>query len=251
MTSGMKKTAALMLSVSALLIVILFCKVDIISAGAQGQPADGPPVVKITAPANNSVASWNSLVNYSIVATYHGKSTQYQELPSNEVLLKTTYVPDVSTMAGKPVLEATPTPAGLLDITNSTCLGCHEFKAKAMGPSFAAIGKRYPQSEATIDTLCQHVRQGSTGVWGQGRMPAQSQLTEDQLHAIVRWIIKDAADPDVNYYVGTKGALRMEAAGTPDLKGRLVLSASYTSPSSGSNTEQSPHGEDVVILSGK
>ena len=211
-----------------------------ISASAKDQGNDGPPIVKITAPKNNSTYGWNSLVNYSIVVSYQGKSTQYQEIPSNEVLLKTTYVPDLSAMTGKPAPAAGPTPAGLLDITNSNCLGCHEFKAKAMGPSFAAIGERYPESQVTIDTLSQHIRAGSTGVWGQGSMPPQTEFTEDQLHAIVLWITKDAANPNVNYYVGTEGTFRMEAAGTPDSKGGIILTASYTSQDRSCQSGASP-----------
>jgi cytochrome c len=252
MASRIKKaSAALMFSVLALSVAFLLCNVHVISAGAKDQGNDGPPIVKITAPKNNSTYNWNSLVNYSIVVSYLGKSTQYQEIPSNEVLLKTTYVPDLSTMAGKPAPAAAPTPAGLLDITNSNCLGCHEFKAKAMGPSFAAIGQRYPESQATIDTLSQHIHEGSTGVWGQGSMPSHTELTEDQLHAIVLWIMKDVANPNVNYYVGTEGTFRMEAAGTPDSKGGIILTASYTNRAPAANPEQAPHGEDTVIVAGK
>jgi cytochrome c len=240
MTSGLEKLAALTFTVLA----FLLCDVHTVSAGAQAQDGDGPPIVKITAPRSNSSYKWGSLVNYSIVVSYQGKTTQYQEIPSNEVLLKTTYVPDVSTIAGKAAPAAAHTPAGLLDITKSKCLGCHDFKAKAMGPSFAAVGQRYPDSQVAIDTLSQHIRKGSTGLWGQESMPAQTELTEDQVHAIVLWIVKDAANPNVDYYVGTEGAFRMEAAGTPDAKGGMILSASYTSP-------QASYGEDTVILQGK
>jgi cytochrome c len=204
---------------------------------------DQPPIVKITAPGNHSTHQWKSLVNYSIVVSYQGKTTQYQEIPANEVLQKTTYVPDLS----KPAPATAHTPAGLLDITRSRCLGCHDFKAKAMGPSFAAVGQRYPDNQSMIDTLSQHIRKGSTGVWGQESMPPQTDLTEDQVHAIALWIVKDAANPNVNYYVGTEGAFRMEATGTPDAKGGMILTASYTSPT----PTDAPYGEDTVILQGK
>jgi cytochrome c len=251
MTSSLKKAAALTFGVLALPFALLLCNVQAISANAKDPGNDQPPMVKITAPRNNSTYRWNSLVNYSIVVSYQGKSTQYQEIPANEVLLKTTYVPDVSTIAGKPAPPAARTPAGLLDITNSKCLGCHAFKAKAMGPSFAAVGQRYPESQVAIDTLSQHIRKGSTGLWGQERMPSQTELTEDQLHAIVLWIMKDAANPNVNYYVGTEGTFRMEAAGTPDSKAGIILTARYTGPALTANPEQAPYGEDTVILEGK
>jgi cytochrome c551/c552 len=252
MMCRIKKTAAAVISgVLASSLGVILCNVHSIGASAEDQGNDGPPVVKITAPKNNSAYGWNSLVNYSIVVSYQGKTTEYQEIPSNEVLLKTTYVPDVATLAGKPAQAAVPTPAGLLDITNFKCLGCHNFKAKAMGPSFAAIGQRYPESQATIDTLSRYIRNGSTGVWGQASMPAQPELTADQVQAIVVWIMKDAADPNVSYYVGTEGTFRMEAPGTPKSTGGMSLTASYTSRVPSANPEQAPHGEDTVNLGGK
>ncbi len=211
---------------------------------------DAPPVVTITAPRNNSAYRWNILVNYSIVVTYRGKSTQYQEIPSNQILLSATYVPDVSTVVGKPASVAGRPPAGLLEIIRSNCLGCHEFNAKAMGPSLAAIAERYGHNQATIDTLSGHIHNGSTGVWGQDSMPPHPELTEDQVHAIVHWIMNNAGDPDVSYYVGTEGAIWMKAPGKPDSKGGMLLTASYSSPGPSANTEQAQYGEDAVIIHG-
>jgi cytochrome c len=242
MTVAMKAAAASMLGAIAL----LSCNVRAVSANAGGPGKDGSPVVKITAPGNNSLHGWNSLVNYSIVVSYQGKSTQYQEIPANEVLLAAAYVPDLSVTAGR---SAAVPPAGLLDIVGSNCLGCHDFKAKAMGPSFAAIAARYPATPATVSTLAEHIRDGSRGVWGQASMSSHSQLTEDQLRAIVLWILKSAADPDVSYYVGTEGAIRMEAPGTPGSKAGMILTASYTAPPA--NPEQAARGEDTAIVRGK
>ena len=208
-----------------------------------------PPVVRITAPASGSRHAWNSLVRYGVVVSYHGRSTQYQEIPASEVLLEAAYVPDLSAAAGKAAPAADPPPAGLLDILRSNCLGCHDFKAKAMGPSFAAVAARYPDSPATVSALSQHIRDGSTGVWGQASMPSHSQMTAGQLHAIVRWILKNAANPSVSYYVGTEGAIRMQAAGTPGPNAGMILTASYTAPAAGPGP--AALGEDSVIVRGK
>ncbi len=245
--SGMKTFAALLFSVSAVSAALLLCGGRAISARAQERGNDGPPVVKITAPGNNSTYSWNSLVSYSIVVTYLGKSTQYQEIPSSEVLLKTTYVPDLS----KTDSASARPPSGLLDIARSGCIGCHQFKARATGPSFAAIAERYPDNQASIDTLSRYIREGSTGVFGQTSMPPHAEFTQDQLHAIAAWIVKEAANPDVNYYVGTEGAIRMQAPAAPDPKGGIILTASYTAPAPPANPEQAPLGEDTVVVHGK
>jgi len=220
-------------------------RVTDVSARSGG--GDEAPVVKITAPANNSAHQWNSLVNYSVVVTYQGKSTQYQEIPSNEVLIKATYVADLSKRVGE--TAAPPVPAGLLEIARSKCVGCHEFKATAMGPSFAAIAARYPDNQASIDTLSRYIREGSTGVWGQGNMPAHPEMTNEQLHAMALWILKEAADPNVNYYSGTEGAFKMEASATPGPNAGLILTASYTAGPA--DRRQDQRGQDTVVVRGK
>ena len=239
-------SAALRFIIPGLLLAFLFDIGYSISVHAK----DDHPAVKITAPKNDSTYKWNTLVNYSVVVSFQGKSTQYQELPSNQVLLTATYVPDLSTVTGKPAPEAGGTPAGLLDIIRSNCLGCHEFNAKAMGPSFAAMAKRYPQNQTTIDTLSGLIRSGSTGMWGPDSMPPHPELTDEQAHAIALWIMKDAANPNVSYHVGTEGSIMMKAPGMPDPKAGMLLKASYTSPIPSANAEQAPYGEDTVILHG-
>jgi cytochrome c len=243
--------AALTFSIPAFLVAFFLCNGQAIPAGPAEHGKDGLPVVKITAPDNNSAYNWNSLVNYSVIVSYQGKSTQYQEIPSNQVLITTTYIPDVAKRAGELGAAAAPIPAGLLDIIRSDCVGCHAFKAKTMGPSFAAIAARYPDGPASMDALSRYIRYGSTGVWGPGRMPPHTELTEDQLHAMVFWIVKDAVNPNVNYYVGTDGAIRMEAPTTPSPKGGMMVTASYTAPVPPADQEQAPHGEDTVIVHGR
>jgi cytochrome c len=247
----LKVAAASSGGVFALLVIVLFTIRHSDSVQAQSASADGPPTVKITAPSNGSTYNWNTLVHYHIVVTYQGKSTEYQELPSNQVLLTATYISDLSKIAVAPASAAGPAPAGLLDILRSNCLGCHQFKAKSTGPSFAAIAGRYPQSQATVDLVSRNIRNGSAGAWGQESMPPHPELTEDQAHAIALWILKNAADPNVSEYVGTEGAIRLEAPGTPDAKAGMMLTASYTSPTPTTNAEQAPHGEDTVMVHGK
>lgn len=231
--------------------VFLLLNFQTSSASAKDQFDDTLPSVNITAPKNNSTYDWNSLVSYNIVVSDHGKSTKYNEIPSNEVLLTTTYVPDLSHMAVNSTQTAKPSPAGLTDIVNSNCLGCHEFKSKAMGPSFFAISKRYPDTESTIDILSQYIRGGSVGVWGQARMPSHPEFTEEELHAISSWIVKDAADPNVNYYVGTEGTFQMESPGKPGPSAGVILTASYISHVSKNRLQQALRGEDTIIVGGK
>jgi cytochrome c551/c552 len=215
-------------------------------AGASDPGKDGSPVVKITAPENNSRHPWNSLVPYSVVVTYQGKSTEYQEIPSSQVLVRTTTVSSPAATAAD--AHAAPTPAGLLEIVQSNCIGCHEFKAKAMGPSFAAIAARFPDSTANIAALSRYIREGSTGVFSQASMPPHAELTESQSQAMALWIEKEAANPRVNYYVGTEGAIRMEAPKTPTAAAGMIVTASYAPPG---DQQSAAYGADTIILHGK
>lgn len=220
------------------------------AVNAQDRSNDGPPFVKITAPANNSTYSWDSLVRYHIVVSYKGRSTQYQELPTNQVLLTATYEPDLWSIAGKPAAAASPTPAGLLNIIQSNCLGCHQFRARSMAPSFSAIAARYPESQATTNTLSREIRSGSSGAWGQQSMPPHPELTEGQAHAIALWIMQHAANPSVNYFVGTEGTVRMSASGTPGKKAGIILTASYTGSAATGHPGHAPRGQDTVLVHG-
>lgn len=236
--------------------VVLAVAAAFLARGARATATDAravgaPPVVKITAPGNGSSHAWNSLVSYGVVVSYQGKSTRYQEIPASRILLRTTYVPDLGARTVEPAPVGSAVPAGLLDIVNSNCLGCHDFKARAMAPSFAAIATRYPHSPATIGLLSQHIRVGSTGVWGQGSMSSHSGLSGVQLHDIVLWILQDAANPNVSYYVGTEGAIRMQANGAPGPNAGMILTASYTSPAPAGSPGQPAHGEDTVIVHGR
>ncbi|MGH9588720.1 MAG: c-type cytochrome [Acidobacteriaceae bacterium] len=229
-----RPVTALAFSIPAFSFAFLLCH-------AQTSPA--PPVVTINTPSNNSAYSWNSLVNYSVTVTWNGKSTQYQEIPSNEVLITTTYVPDLSTTS-QPASE--PTPPGLLTIIRSGCIGCHEFRAKAMGPSFAAIAARFPDNPTSIATLSHYIREGSTGIFGPAAMPPHPAFTAQQLQAVAQWIVKSAANPNVNHYVGTEGTIRMQSPTPPTSNSGIALTAAYTA-----SGQQSPHGESTVILHSK
>lgn len=240
-------TAAAGGALVALAIAFSPCRGGVIDVSAGNGGGDAPPVVKIAAPASNSAYRWNSLVNYSVVVTYEGRSTQFQEIPSDEVLISTTYVADLSKRVGE--TAAAPVPAGLVEIARSKCVGCHEFKATAMGPSFSAIAARYPDNQASIDTLMRYIREGSTGVWGQGSMPAHPDIANEQLRAMALWIVKSAADPDVNYYSGTEGAFKMEAPATPGPNAGMILTASYTARPADRKQEQM--GQDILVVRGK
>jgi cytochrome c len=199
-----------------------------------------PPVVKIISPQNNTSFGKDAAVTYKIsVSDIEDGESKFDEINPKEVLLDVRYLKN-----GKPV----PVGAqgnGVNIIMTSNCVTCHGFDTKAMGPSFADINKRYPTTKANIDSLAKRIQFGSTGIWGKEKMPAHPELSATDIKNIVQWITKNAADPNVNYYVGTDGYFRFK----PDApKGTYQLTASYTDHGLKDAPGKKQKGQDVVTI---
>ena len=71
----------------------------------------------------------------------------------------------------------------------SGCLACHAPKQRLVGPSLAEIAARYRTDGGAQSRLAAKVKSGGQGAWGAVPMPAQPQLPESDIHALVRWIL--------------------------------------------------------------
>ncbi|HEU4959295.1 MAG TPA: c-type cytochrome [Sphingomonas sp.] len=203
--------------------------------------------VDIVSPADRSRLAWNGQGSYAVTVSYDGKSSRYGEIPSNAVLLRTTYAADADAPAAR---RAEPLPPALVAIGRSNCMGCHDFTASSAGPSFAAIGKRYAGNAAAIAQLADHIRNGSNGAWGGGSMPPHPDLSPAQATAIAQWIVAHGNDPGVRYSIGKAGSFRMTAPGAPGPRAGLVLSAFYTGPLKPGDDRNSAAGRTVVVVYG-
>ena len=117
----------------------------------------------------------------------------------------------------------------LLWMSTSNCFTCHAAKARLIGPSFELIAGRYPDNSISVDSLSKKIIVGSSGTWGDLKMPPHPDLKIDQVKEIVRWILKNNSDPDQSYFVGTEGAFRTKEKPTGESgKGVYILTASYT-----------------------
>jgi cytochrome c len=79
------------------------------------------------------------------------------------------------------------------DLANSSgCLACHGVSNKLVGPALTEIGAKYHgQADASRD-LVRKVKQGGSGVWGAVPMPPQAHLKDDDIKAMVAWILGGA-----------------------------------------------------------
>lgn len=233
--------------VSLCIVLVLYSFIDFAYPSKKNrlQQENKAPVVKIISPKKNGTYQWDKPVNYTItVSDNEDGESKFDEIPSNEVFLKVKYVEDTS----KPSISGNSDPEGFKAIRTSNCLNCHAFNTKLIGPSFYDINKRYPDTKANREILQKHIKEGSTGVWGNVTMPTHPELTKEEMENIVDWIFKNGAEADVNYYRGTEGSFRMKPPATSNKKGFLVLTASYIDHGLKDKTKENLRGEDVILL---
>lgn len=210
------------------------------------------PKVTIITPLAKSSVKWNTLVKYAIsVNDEEDGNSEFNEIPSQEVILKVTYLPDslklIKYLADRP--NTTSEPAGLSLIRTSDCFNCHASKSKLMGPSFEMIAKRYPFSQKSIKILTDKVINGSKGVWGNNQMPAHPDLKATQLNQVIRWILTENSDPDVIYFAGTEGAFRTRERPLKNAgKGIYVLTASYRDHGLKESAQLKKTGYQTIVL---
>lgn len=87
----------------------------------------------------------------------------------------------------------TPNPALELMKKNG-CSGCHGIDGKVLGPSFREVAKRYKDDKGAESSLSARIRKGGAGNWGDVAMPAQTQVSDNDLSALVRWILSGSPE---------------------------------------------------------
>jgi cytochrome c len=90
---------------------------------------------------------------------------------------------------------AAPDAAALKEILQkNNCLACHAVNAPVVGPSYRAVAKKYKGDAGAPDKLFSKVRNGGTGVWRQVAMPPNPGIPDDDLHAVIAWILAGAPE---------------------------------------------------------
>ena len=212
------------------------------------QEENHAPVVKIVFPKDNSFFEPNTTVRYKItVSDKEDGESRFGEINPKEVFMQIKYVSD-TTQWRKFTQIIEKDPPGFAAIRTSNCMNCHAFKSKLIGPSFYEINKRYQHSKSQTDSLATHIIQGSSGIWGTAKMPANNDLGAQQAKEIVDWIFNTAGKENLNYYAGTEGAVRLQKPNESEKNGAFILTASYTDHGVKNNRQQSEKGQDQVIM---
>jgi len=69
------------------------------------------------------------------------------------------------------------------------CSGCHATEQRVVGPSFKEVAAKYAADPASAEHLMRKIREGGRGVWGQVPMPPNPGIPDDELKAIVGWVL--------------------------------------------------------------
>jgi len=69
------------------------------------------------------------------------------------------------------------------------CSACHAVDKKIVGPAYQDVAAKYKGDTGALAKLTQKVKAGGSGVWGQVPMPPNPQASDDDVKALVSWIL--------------------------------------------------------------
>jgi cytochrome c len=69
------------------------------------------------------------------------------------------------------------------------CGACHAVDKKIVGPAYQDVAAKYKGDAGALARLTQKVKAGGVGVWGTVPMPPNSFVADDDIKALVSWIL--------------------------------------------------------------
>ena len=69
------------------------------------------------------------------------------------------------------------------------CIGCHGVDKKIVGPAYKDVAGKYRGDKEAPARLQEKVKKGSVGVWGQVPMPPNAGMKDEDVKALVAWIL--------------------------------------------------------------
>ncbi len=73
--------------------------------------------------------------------------------------------------------------------TQSGCMACHQVEMKVVGPAYKDVAAKYKGDAAALDMLVTKVKAGGSGTWGPVPMPPNAHVTDENIRAIVTWVL--------------------------------------------------------------
>jgi cytochrome c len=69
------------------------------------------------------------------------------------------------------------------------CFACHTVDKKMVGPAYKDVAAKYRGDKGAEAKLVDKVKKGGAGVWGQVPMPPNAQVPDNDVRALVKWIL--------------------------------------------------------------
>ncbi|BES72759.1 cytochrome C-551 [Marinobacter nanhaiticus D15-8W] len=72
--------------------------------------------------------------------------------------------------------------------SSKPCVACHRVDQKLVGPALNEVAAKYPDDDATKQRLADHIKNGTSGNWGQIPMPPNA-VTEEEALKLAEWVL--------------------------------------------------------------
>jgi cytochrome c len=69
------------------------------------------------------------------------------------------------------------------------CTACHAVDKKVVGPGYKEVAAKYRNDKGAEAKLIEKVKKGGQGVWGQVPMPPNSQVPDEDVKKLVKWVL--------------------------------------------------------------
>lgn len=71
----------------------------------------------------------------------------------------------------------------------SGCMACHSLDKKLIGPSYKDVAAKYRANKGAEAELIKKVKAGGKGVWGDIPMSPNAHVKDEDIKAIVQWML--------------------------------------------------------------
>jgi cytochrome c551/c552 len=181
------------------------------------------PQVSISVVGNQSFYFPGKKVNYTVAVSDEDHPEAASDLSS--LYVAADYLQGIdqaeADMGHKIMSEAM---TGKALVQSLTCKTCHKENEKSIGPAYTEVAKKY--RERNRDYLVNKIKNGGGGVWGETAMPANPDLKNSEVNALVTYIL--SLRQETKPSLGAKGSLDPTLGNPASPTGSLVISATYT-----------------------
>jgi len=92
-------------------------------------------------------------------------------------------------IAAAAAIAATPALASEELAKKNACTACHAIDKKLVGPAYKEVAKKYKGDAKAEAMLFDKVKKGGSGNWGQVPMPPNANVKDEDVKALVKWIL--------------------------------------------------------------